>query len=131
MTLQPMRRAFVVVTLLLAAGAAAALAQDEQVFKPGNGVTLPHAIHEQKPQYTREAMAAGIQGTVMMSLVVRSDGTVGPVEVTRSLDKTYGLDESAVAAARQWRFEPGRKDGKPVAVEVTLELTFTLRDKKK
>jgi TonB family protein len=115
---------------LLVVSVIALRAQDEQVLKPGPGITLPKPTYEQKPQYTKEAMAAGIQGTVMMSLVVRSDGTVGPVEVTRSLDKTYGLDESAVAAARQWRFEPGRKDGKPVAVEVTLELTFTLRDKK-
>jgi TonB family protein len=124
------RISFVVVGLLFVAGAAAALAQDEQVFKPGNGVMIPRPIHEQKPQYTKEAMAAGIQGSVLLSVVVQKDGTVGRVEVTRSLDKTYGLDDSAVSAARQWRFEPGRKDGKPVAVEVALELTFTLRDKK-
>jgi TonB family protein len=126
-----MRRSIIVVGLLLVVSVIALRAQDEQVLKPGPGITLPKPTFEQKPQYTKEAMAAGIQGTVLMSLVVRSDGTVGPVEVTRSLDKTYGLDESAVAAARQWRFEPGRKDGKPVAVEVALELTFTLRDKKK
>ena len=124
------RRSIIVVGLVLVVSVIALRAQDEQVLKPGPGITLPKPTYEQKPQYTKEAMAAGIQGTVMMSLVVRSDGTVGPVEVTRSLDKTYGLDESAVAAARQWRFEPGRKDGKPVTVEVTLELTFTLRDKK-
>jgi TonB family protein len=55
------------------------------------------------------------------------DGTVGEVNVIRSLDTTYGLDASAVFAAKQWRFNPGMKDGVPVAVRVTIEMTFTLR----
>ena len=44
-----------------------------------------------------------------------------------SLDPTYGLDEQAVAAAKRWEFKPGTKDGKPVAVRVTLEMSFTLK----
>ena len=47
--------------------------------------------------------------------------------VTQSLDKEYGLDTQAVEAARQWLFKPGTKDGKPVAVRVALEMTFTLK----
>lgn len=129
MTLQLMRRAFVVVTLLLAAGSSIA-AQDEEIFKPGPGVALPRAISAVPPQYTAAAMQAGIQGTVVLAIVVEKDGAVGRVDVTKSLDTMYGLDESAVKAARQWKFEPGKKDEKPVAVEVSLELTFTLRDKK-
>jgi protein TonB len=49
------------------------------------------------------------------------------VSVVRSLDTTYGLDAEAVFAAKQWRFNPGMKDGAPVAVRVTIEMTFTLR----
>lgn len=120
----------VVVIGVVFASVMAVGAQDEEVLRPGPGITLPKPTHEQRPQYTKEAMAAGIQGTVLLSIVVQKDGSVGGVDVVRSLDKTYGLDDAAVAAARQWRFEPGRKDGKPVAVEVALELTFTLRDKK-
>jgi protein TonB len=105
-------------------------AQDNDVVKPGPGITLPKPTHEQQPRYTKEAMAAGIEGSVMMTLVVGKEGTVGRVEVIRSLDTKYGLDASAVSAARQWRFEPGRKDGKPVAVEIVLEMTFSLRQKK-
>ena len=56
-----------------------------------------------------------------------TDGSVGSVSVTRSLDATFGLDREAVSAAKQWRFKPGTKDGKPVAVRVAIELTFTLK----
>jgi periplasmic protein TonB len=98
-----------------------------EVYKPGNGVTLPQVVREVKPVYTREAKEARISGTVLIRAVVESDGKVGDVQVTRSLDKEYGLDDQAVKAARQWEFKPGTKDGKPVAVEITLEMTFTLK----
>lgn len=97
------------------------------VYKPGNGVTLPVVVKEVKPQYTPQAMKARIQGTVWLECVVNESGDVSDVTVTRSLDKEYGLDEAAIAAARQWKFKPGQKDGKPVAVRITLELTFTLK----
>ena len=119
----------VVVLALLSMPALVTLAAQDEVFKPGPGITMPKPIHAEKPRYTAEAMKAGIQGTVLLAAVVEKDGNVGTVEVTRSLDKMYGLDESAVDAARLWRFEPGQKDGKPVAVKVSIELTFTLRDK--
>jgi protein TonB len=83
-------------------------------------------LREVKPQYTLEAMRAKIQGTVLLDCVVKADGTVGDVEVLRSLDKT-GLDQEAIRAARAWQFEPGTRNGEPVPVLVTIELTFTLR----
>jgi bla regulator protein blaR1 len=91
------------------------------------GVTLPKVISEVKPQYTPEAMQAKIEGTVIMTAVVRTDGTPGDIEITKSLDTEHGLDKQAVAALSQWRFEPGRKDGKPVPVRVTVEMAFTLK----
>lgn len=96
-------------------------------FRPGNGVQLPRPLREIKPQYTADAMRAKVQGTVLLECVVLPDGTVGKVEVVRSLDSTFGLDQEAVKAARQWKFEPGTRFGEPVAVLVTIELTFTLR----
>ena len=72
-------------------------------------------------------MRAKIQGTAVLDCVVKADGTVGECGVVRSLDSTFGLDQEAVKAARQWRFTPGRRLGQPVAVLVTIELTFTLR----
>ena len=91
------------------------------------GVTLPKVISEVKPKYTPEALQARIEGTVVMTAVVRTDGTPGDIEITRSLDTEYGLDKQAVAALSQWRFEPGLKDGKPVPVRVTIEMRFRLR----
>jgi TonB family protein len=91
------------------------------------GVTMPRVVSEVKPEYTPEAMRARIQGTVLMTALVRTDGRTDNIEVTRSLDTEYGLNERAVAALSQWRFEPGQKDGKPVAVRVTVEMRFTLK----
>ena len=97
------------------------------VYRPGNGVELPRVIQEVKPQYTAEAMRAKVQGTVLLECVVLPDGRVGNVEVVKSLDPTFGLDGEAIKAAKMWRFVPGRRFGEPVAVLVTIELTFTLR----
>ncbi len=76
-------------------------------YQVGNGVTRPDVIREVKPQYTSDAMRAKVQGTVLVQCVVRPDGSVGDVQVLRSLDPTFGLDQEAIKAARQWRFRPG------------------------
>jgi len=101
---------------------------DPTVYELGpSGASAPVLKREIKPDYTPEAQAAGIEGEVEMSAVVLTDGTVGEVKITRSLDSTYGLDDQAVKATKQWLFEPGKKDGKPVAVRVTIEMRFTLK----
>lgn len=97
------------------------------VYRPGSGVVNPRVLREVKPQYTADAMRAKVQGTVLLECVVLPDGTVGRVDVVKSLDPTFGLDQEAVKAAKQWRFIPGTRFGEPVAVLVTIELTFTLR----
>jgi len=102
-------------------------AQAGKVYAPGAGVTLPSVVREVKPQYTAAAMQKKIQGSVWMLCVVGEKGTVTDVQVTRSLDKEYGLDQAAIDAAWQWKFKPGTFEEKPVAVRVTLELTFTLK----
>ena len=101
-------------------------ASDRQEVTP-RAQTMPTVVREVKPDYTAEAKQRGIQGTVELSVVVNDDGTVGEVKVTRSLDDKYGLDEQAVMAMKKWQFKPGTKDGKPVAVEVTVEMSFKLK----
>jgi len=96
-------------------------------YRPGNGVTLPTVLQEVRPQYTSDAMRAKVQGTVLLECVVRQDGTVGDIQLVRSLDPTFGLDQEAIKAAKKWRFRPGTRLGEPVPVLVTIELTFTLR----
>lgn len=108
--------------------AAIGAAQDDAtVYAPGKEVTVPRVRKEVKPRYTDEAKAANVQGTVGLDVVVLKDGTVGDVRVARSLDAVHGLDEQAVKAMKQWLFDPGKKDGKPVPVRVDVELTFTLK----
>jgi protein TonB len=96
-------------------------------YRAGNGVLLPKLLKDVKPQYTADAMRAKVQGTVIVECVVLPDGTVGKVEIVKSLDSAFGLDQEAIKAAKQWRFVPGTRFGEPVAVLVTIELTFTLR----
>jgi len=108
-------------------------------FQPGNGITEPVLIHEVKPNYTGDAMRAKLQGVVEMDAVVLPDGSVDPrsLKITRSLDSTFGLDEEAKKAVRQWKFRPamctrpngcgGTPRGQAVPVLVSVELTFTLR----
>lgn len=97
------------------------------VYRPGNGVIAPTVVREVKPTYTAEAMRAKVQGIVWVECVVLPDGTVGRAEVVKSLDSTFGLDQEAVKAAKQWRFRPGTRFGEPVPVQVIIELGFTLR----
>ena len=96
------------------------------VAHPGDkGVTPPQAVKEVRPQYTPDAMKANIQGNVTLECVVKADGTVGDVRVVKSLDTTHGLDNEAIKAAKQWRFKPGRKNGKAVPIVISLDFTFT------
>jgi TonB family protein len=72
-------------------------------------------------------MQARIQGTVLLEAVVLESGDVDEVKVVRSLDAEHGLDDEAVRALQQWRFEPGTKDDEPVAVRIDVEMSFTLK----
>lgn len=99
------------------------------IYNIGNGVSSPVLVREVKPNYTGDAMRAKLQGIVEMEAVVLADGTIDPnqIKITRSLDSTFGLDQQAIIAVKQWRFRPGLYKGQPVPVRVNVELTFTLR----
>ncbi len=84
-------------------------------------------VREVKPAYTADAMRAKVQGSVWLECIVMPDGSVGDVKVTRSLDPIFGLDQEAIKAAKMWKFRPGMRQGEPVPVIITIELTFTLR----
>jgi periplasmic protein TonB len=113
--------------LALALVAFVAAQDSPTIYKPGDGVSLPQPTRQVKAAYTPEAMQNRIEGKVGLSVVVLSDGKVGDVTVTESLDSVYGLDKNAVAAMKQWEFKPGVKDGKPVAVRVDVIINFTLK----
>ena len=96
-------------------------------YNIGNGVTSPIPIYDPKPKYTADAMRAKVQGVVVMSAIVLPDGSVTNIQITRSLDQSFGLDEEAKRTAAQWRFRPGTLKGEPVAVRIQIELDFNLR----
>lgn len=94
------------------------------VYRIGGGVTPPRAVYAPDPEFSEEARRAKHQGVVVLWAVVGTDGRTHDIRVLRSLG--MGLDEKAIAAIRQWRFEPGCKDGAPVAVEINVEIIFRL-----
>jgi periplasmic protein TonB len=100
---------------------------DDEGLKPGNGVSWPRLVQEVKPNYTAAAMRAQVEGKVELEIVVLADGSVGRVNLVRSLDGRFGLDDEAISAVRRWRFEPARHSGKAVPVRVGVELSFNLR----
>ncbi|HEY1587943.1 MAG TPA: TonB family protein, partial [Polyangia bacterium] len=84
----------------------------------------PRLIERVEAAYPEEAARAGVTGAVMLELVVDADGHVA--EATVIAPAGHGFDEAALAAARQFRFAPGRADGKPVPVKVTYRYAFVL-----
>lgn len=94
------------------------------VYKVGGGISAPTAISTPDPEYTEEARRAKTQGTCILWLVVDSTGKPRDVKVVRGLG--YGLDAKALEAVRQWRFQPSLKDGKPVDVQISIEVGFHL-----
>lgn len=99
--------------------------QDDTIYKPGDGVSLPKLIRDVRPQYTADAMRRGITGAVLLRCVVDRDGVPTSLEIVRSLDEE--LDQVALAALKQWRFEPGKKNGNAVLVQIDVTMSFTMK----
>lgn len=99
--------------------------QTDPVYQASDGVTMPKVVKEVKPYYTADAKKDRVQGEVILESVVSRAGLPTEITVKKSLDER--LDKQAIAALEQWQFEPGQKDGKPVAVRIAVNMTFTLR----
>ena len=90
----------------------------------GHGVSAPRLIYDPEPEYSDEARKQRYQGVVLLRVVVGNDGLPRDVRVAQSLG--LGLDEKALEAVRQWRFEPGRLEGRAVDVVVNIQVNFRL-----
>ena len=75
------------------------------------------------PVYPEAAKAAGIEGVVILEIVIGEDGSVIEVQVVRSIPE---LDQAAIDAVSQWQYEPTLLNGEPVEIEMTVTINFTL-----
>jgi TonB family protein len=94
------------------------------VFRVGGGVSAPRILYQPDPEYSEEARKAKYEGTVVLGLIVGPDGRPHDIRISRSLG--LGLDEKAVEAVRLWKFEPARKNGQAVSVQINVEVEFRL-----
>jgi protein TonB len=94
------------------------------VFKVGGGISSPQEISTPDPEYTEEARRAKTQGTCTLWLIVDAAGNPRDIRVVHGLG--FGLDAKAVEAVKRWRFDPALKDGRPVNVQISVEVEFRL-----
>ena len=97
---------------------------DGQVYAVGGRVKAPQITSRTLPIYSKEALRARIEGSVIVLAAVDATGRMCSLRIERALEP--GLDQAASASVRQWRFKPGLKDGTPVAVQVHIEVEFSL-----
>lgn len=96
----------------------------EGLYAVGNGVSMPRAIYSPEPEFSEEARRVKLQGEVTLLATIGADGLPRNLTVVRSLG--MGLDEKALEKVRTWRFDPARKDGRPVAVQMNIIVNFHL-----
>lgn len=119
-----MLRGFARAILLGALAFGSALGAEEKVLVAGSeGVPVPAKVKHVEPAHPAEALASGLRGIVILDLVIDERGQVVSAQVVRGVP---GLDEAAIVAARQWRYEPVKVAGRPVSVSLTVPITFAL-----
>jgi protein TonB len=94
------------------------------VFRMGRGVIPPRVIYQIDPEFSEEARKAKYQGNCVLGLIVDASGRPTNIRVLNALG--MGLDEKAIESVKNWKFEPGKKDGHDVAVEIAVEVDFHL-----
>jgi len=97
-------------------------ADSSEPMRIGPGVTPPRLTHKIEPEYSPEARADHVQGTVILQIVVNEKGRAADISVISPLG--FGLDEQAQAAVAKWEFLPGIKAGAPVKILATVEVNF-------
>src|SRR6476620_312472 len=93
---------------------------------PASGIVPPRVVKAVKADYTKEARDAHIEGTVVVEVLVSTDGMPTNVRVVESLDSKYGLDLEAIRVSRLWRFAPATRRGQPIEQAIRLEHAFRL-----
>jgi TonB family protein len=99
-------------------------ADPDPVYEPGGDITRPKLVHSVEPAFSTKSNEAFIEGTVTVSAVVSTHGNLTDMQVVKGLSAAQ--NRSALDALKEWRFEPGTKDGKPVNVRIKIQVDFHL-----
>ncbi len=97
----------------------------EPTYRVGGGVSAPRAIVMPDPEYPKEAVKGHQPGSIVLVLIVGSNGEVRYLKVVRGISPE--IDQAATEAVKKWKFKPALKDGKPVAVQIEVQLDFEPR----
>ncbi len=95
-----------------------------KAFHVGGDIKEPTKIRDVQPMYPAIAIAAKVEGTVIIEATIGRDGTIEATKVLRSIPL---LDHAALEAVRQWRFTPTRLNGVPIPVIMSVTVRFTLK----
>jgi protein TonB len=97
----------------------------DDITRVGGEIPVPRKVFDAKPIYPEEAKAAGVQGVVILEVLLDEGGFVADVHVLRAHEM---LEQAAVDAVRQWRYEPILLDGRAVQMVMTVTVNFTLSE---
>ena len=95
----------------------------EKYISVGGNVTATKLVHSVQPEYPDTARRERLQGVVKLYAIIAKDGTIRLLRVQTGY---CSLAEAAIKAVRQWRYTPTLLEGKPVDVDTTIEVTFSL-----
>lgn len=95
---------------------------EEPVYDLATGISSPRVIKQVTPQYSEASRGVRVNGSVTIGVIVTSKGLPKDPHVIKGIETE--LDRAAVEAIQQWRFAPARKNDKPVAVRVVVEIAF-------
>jgi TonB family protein len=90
-----------------------------------DGVSAPKVLYKEEPQYSEQARADKVAGTVVLNVVIGTDGLAHDITVVKGVGD--GLDEKAMEALTKWHFQPGSLNGQAVAVRAVIEINFRLQ----
>jgi TonB family protein len=116
--------AFALLALALASPTRAQQPASDVPVAGAEGVPVPKRTKSVLPEYPPAAQAQGVRGIVILQVLIDEQGKVASVDVVRSIP---GLDEAALAAVRQWEYEPVKIDGRPTSVRLTVPITFLMK----
>lgn len=90
--------------------------------RAGTEVSPPRVIHQKEPKYTKEAHSHHVEGTTRLGTIIEKTGTTSNIAILEPLG--MGLDEQAILALKEWKFQPAMKNGEPVRVQVEVDMDF-------